>query len=470
MGTLNMVAESVSGTLIGADSSFDSVSTDTRSLARGQLFFALRGERFDAATFIAEAERRGAAGAVVERHQAVDLPQVEVADTQIALGALARTWRARFDVPVVAVTGSNGKTTVKEMIAAVLRHHFGGADSTLATTGNLNNEIGLPLTVLRMRAAHAAAVLEMGAARRGDIAYLTDIARPTIGIVTNAGAAHLAGFGTEQTVAETKGELFAGLGAAGTAVINRDDPHAGLWQRLAGPARIVTFGLHEAADYRAENIRQTATTQGVSVQGYELSFDVREATDRYPIALPMVGRHNVLNALGAIAVTRAAGATWDSIGAGLASIENVAGRLRTLRGRDGIRLIDDTYNANPVSVCAAIDVLADLPGYRWLILGDMAELGENSRALHAGVGRHARQAGIDRLWTLGDDAQYAADAFGAPARAFDTRDALIAALADDPDAGHGADCTVLVKGSRCMGMEHVIRQLAGDAGTVGGSA
>jgi len=465
MGTLNMVAESVSGTLIGADRSFDSVSTDTRSLTPGQLFFALRGERFDAAAFIADAERRGAAGAVVAQRQAVDLPQVEVADTQIALGALAGTWRARFDVPVVAVTGSNGKTTVKEMIAAVLRGHFGGADTTLATLGNLNNEIGLPLTVLRLRTAHAAAVLEMGAARPGDVAYLTDIAAPTIGIVTNAGAAHLAGFGSEQVVAETKGELFAGLGAAGTAVINLDDPHAGLWRRLAGPARIVTFGLHEAADYRAENIRQTVTPQG-----FELSFDVREATDRYSIRLPMVGRHNVLNALGAIAVARAAGAAWDSIGAVFAAIENVAGRLRTLRGRGGIRLIDDTYNANPVSVCAAIDVLADLPGYRWLILGDMAELGERSSALHADVGRHAQAAGIDRLWTLGACAQHAADAFGDEARAFDTRAALVAAVAADPDAGRDGDCTVLVKGSRCIGMEHVIKRLAVDAGTDGGSA
>jgi len=465
MGTLDMVARSVGGTLIGADRNFDAVSTDTRSLKPGQLFFALRGPHFDAGRFVAEAGRRGAVGAVVETRQKVDLPQVEVGDTRIALGRLAGCWRRRFDRPVIAVTGSTGKTTVKEMIAAILRAHFGAADKVLATTGNLNNEIGLPLTVLRLRDRHAVAVLEMGASHRDDIATLATIAAPTIGLVTNAGAAHLEGFGSEQAVAETKGELFAGLGPDAVAVVNRDDRFFGLWHRLAGPARVVSFGLHREADYVAEDIHETAVADG-----FELSFDVREASDRVRIKLPMVGRHNVLNALAAIAVTRAAGALWDSIGAGLASIENVAGRLRTIAGRGGARIIDDTYNANPVSVTAAISVLAGLGGRAWLVLGDMAELGDRSRELHADVGQQARESGIERLYTLGEEAQAAADAFGAGARAFTGCDALIACLGEALTEETGAGLTILIKGSRCMGMEKLLPSLANTATNAEGCA
>jgi UDP-N-acetylmuramoyl-tripeptide--D-alanyl-D-alanine ligase len=441
--------------LIGADRNFDSISTDTRSLQAGQLYFALRGERFDAGEFVAEAERRGAAGAVVEARQAVDLPQVEVEDTRVALAGLAGCWRQRFDVPVIAVTGSTGKTTVKEMIAAILREHFGVADKTLATIGNLNNEIGLPLTLLRLRDSHAAAVVEMGAGQRGDIAYLAAIALPTVGIVTNAGAAHLEGFGSEQAVAETKGELFASLGADAIAVINRDDRFFDLWCQLAEPARVRTFGLTETADYVAENIAEQATSEG-----FELSFDVREANDRERIKLPMAGRHNVLNALGAIAVTRAVGASWDSVRAGLAATEGVAGRLRTMKGRGGVRIIDDTYNANPVSVTAAIGVLAGLDGRAWLVLGDMAELGEQSPQLHTGIGRQAKVAGIERLFTLGDAARAATTAFGAGSQALAGREAIVAVLGEALDESGGDDLTILVKGSRCMRMEEIVQALA----------
>ncbi len=469
MGTLNMVAQSVNGTLVGADQCFDSVNTDTRSIQSGQLFFALRGERFDAGEFVTEAWRRGAAGAVVEARQAVDLPQVEVADTRVALGALAGSWRQRFDMPVIGVTGSTGKTTVKEMIAAILRVHFGGADKVLATVGNLNNEIGLPLTVLRLRNDHAAAVLEMGAGRCGDIAYLAKIAAPTIGIVTNAGAAHLEGFGTEQAVAETKGELFASLGANthanAVAVLNRDDRYFDLWCRLAKPARVVSFGLDETADYTAGTVQETVTAEG-----FELSFDVREANDRVPVKLPMVGRHNVLNALGAIAVTRTVGASWDSIRAGLAGIEGVAGRLRTISGPGGVRIIDDTYNANPLSVGAAIEVLTGLDGRCWLVLGDMAELGERSEELHAGIGRQAKQAGIERLFALGTQARGAAVAFGAGGQVFSERDAVLAELGQALDKAGEKDLTILFKGSRCMGMEKLVRALAGETGNQEGCA
>jgi len=349
-------------------------------------------------------------------------------------------------MPVIAVTGSTGKTTVKEMIAAILRAHFAAADKVLATVGNLNNEIGLPLTTLCLRDSHAAAVLEMGAGRRGDIAYLAKIAAPTIGIVTNAGAAHLEGFGTEQAVAETKGELFASLGSTthmtgnAVAVLNRDDRYFELWCRLAQPAQIVSFGLDEAADYVAEAVVETATADG-----FKLSFDVREANDRVPIKLPMVGRHNVLNALGAIAVTRTAGASWDSIRAGLAGIEGVAGRLRTIAGPDGVRIIDDTYNANPLSVGAAIAVLAGLGGRNWLVLGDMAELGERSEELHAEIGRQAKQAGIERIFALGAQARAAAAAFGAGGEAFVEHEAVLAALSQTLDESGGKDLTILFK-------------------------
>ena len=454
MGTLNMVAESVDGTLIGADRPFESVSTDTRSLQSGQLFFALRGERFDAGEFVAEAERRGAAGAVVEARQAVNMPQVEVEDARVALARLAGFWRRRFEIPVIAVTGSTGKTTVKEMIAAVLREHCGAADRTLATEGNLNNEIGLPLTLLCLRDHHRAAVVEMGAARPDDIAYLAAIAGPTVGIVTNAGAAHLEGFGSERAVAETKGELFASLGKDAVAVINRDDRFFDLWCRLAEPARIQTFGLSGNADCTAENIEERETPEG-----FELSFDVREANDRERIKLPMAGRHNVRNALGAIAVTRAVGASWDSVTAGLAATEGVAGRLRTIRGRGGMRIIDDSYNANPASVTAAIAVLAGLGGRTWLVLGDMAELGGQSRELHARVGRQAREAGIARLFALGEEAGIAAAAFGDGGRACSERQEIVAAL-DEALAEYGDEnLTILVKGSRCMRMEEIVRAL-----------
>jgi len=469
MGTLNMVAQSVNGTLIGMDQNFDSISTDTRSLQSRQLFFALRGEHFNAGEFIAEAERRGAAGAVVETRQDIDLPQVEVADTRVALGALARTWRAQFDMPVIGVTGSNGKTTVKEMIAAILRVHFGTPNKVLATIGNLNNEIGLPLSILRLRDTHAAAVLEMGASQRGDIAYLAAIAQPTIGIVTNAGAAHLEGFGTEQVVAETKGELFANLGTSlgvnksvdTVAVINRDDRYFDLWCRLAQPAGVVSFGLNDAADYVAEAVQETVTGQE-----FELSFNVREANDRVSIKLPMIGRHNVLNALGAIAVTRTVGASWDSVKAGLAATEGVTGRLRTIKGPGGVQIIDDTYNANPVSVAAAIAVLAGIGGRTWLVLGDMAELGDHSQELHADIGRQAKQAGIERLFTLGEESRAAAKAFGSGSQEFTDREAVIAALGEVAEK----NLTILIKGSRCMGMEKLVQDLVGVNGNQEGQA
>ncbi len=449
MATLGLVVESVGGQLVGADVPFESVSTDTRTLQSGQLFFALRGARFDAATFVEEAARRGAAAAVVSRRQSVALPQVEVADPRAALGRFARAWRRRFTLPVIGVTGSNGKTTVKEMIAAILRaapDSAGSDDRVLVTQGNLNNEIGLPLTVLRLREHHRAAVLEMGANHAGEIAYLTDIAAPTVGIVTNAGPAHLEGFGSLEGVAAGKGELFEGLAPGSVAVINRDDRFFAFWRERAGAAQQVSFGRHAEADFRAE---------AVSSGPEGLRFRLVTPSGASEICLPMAGSHNVANALGAAAAAMSAGADLAQVAAGLAAMANVPGRLRALDGPTGITVYDDTYNANPGSVAAAVAFLAALPVERWLVLGDMAELGADSEALHRQVGQLASEAGIHRLFCLGVASRAAAEAFGPGSSCHDDVDALLGALGHALHPG----VAVLVKGSRSLGMERVVRAL-----------
>lgn len=462
MGTLMMAAEAVQGTLTGKDCTFDAVSTDTRKLQPGELFFALRGERFDAATFLDEASRIGAAGAVVASRQAGDLPQIEVADTRAALGALARAWRGRFQAQLVAITGSNGKTTCKEMLAGILRVAYddpatSDKDSVvLVTEGNLNNEIGLPITVLRLRDHHRVIVCEMGASRSGDIAYLAGIAAPTMGIVTNAGAAHLEGFGSEDVVAATKGELFEALGEGGVAVLNRDDANFSLWCACAASAGRVTFGLHEAADYRASGIEEQVADASCT-----LTFDMHTPDGAIRITLPMVGRHNVRNALAAAAAACAVGVSLEAVQTGLAGVGNIAGRLQAVQGPRGMRVFDDSYNANPVSVHAAIEFLADRPGETWLVFGDMAELGPTSARLHRAVGERARQSGITRLFCLGTEAHEAAGEFGAGALTFDAIDALIEVLRNDAHPG----VTALVKGSRCMGLDRLIASIRVDGGS-----
>jgi UDP-N-acetylmuramoyl-tripeptide--D-alanyl-D-alanine ligase len=450
MGTLAMVAESVNGRLIGDDRAFDSVSTDTRTLGPGQLFFALTGERFDASSFVAEAAERGAAGAVVAKHQRSELPQVEVPDTLRALGQFARDWRTGFDIPVIAVTGSNGKTTVKEMVASILVAEFGDEDALVVTSGNLNNEIGLPLTVLRLRDRHRVAVLEMGAAHSGDIAYLADIAAPGIGIVTNAGAAHLEGFGTRETVAATKGEMFEQLPADGIAIINKDDPFFEFWKRLAGSRTVRTFGLSPDADFSARNV-----TEKITGTGCEIEFEIVSADCELSVCLPMAGRHNVLNALAASAAARAAGVSDDAIKRGLAAMSNMPGRLRALPGAGGALIYDDAYNANPVSVRAAIDFLAGRSGETWLVLGDMAELGADSVQLHQETGMAAKSAGVSRLFCLGPESRAAAEGFGDGGQWLESLDELADAIC----SGERNGVTILVKGSRCMGLERLVDRL-----------
>jgi UDP-N-acetylmuramoyl-tripeptide--D-alanyl-D-alanine ligase len=450
MGGLATVAGAVGGTLVGGDCSFNAVSTDTRTLQPRDLFFALRGERFDAGEFVLAAAAAGAAGAVVEKRQACDLSQVEVTDTRAALGAFAKYWRARFRIPVIAVTGSNGKTTVKEMISSILTAYTESKLDVLVTSGNLNNEIGLPLMVLRLRESHRMAVLEMGASHKGDIDYLADIASADIGVVTNAGPAHLEGFGGLDGVAAGKGELFSSLDKDGVAVVNRDDRYFEFWRSLCANCGIVTFGLHVDADWRAENVREL-DDGGQNA----LEIEISSPAGVFPVYLPMAGRHNVMNALAAAAATFNAGVPVDVITQGLASLRNVPGRLKPVSGHSGIVLYDDSYNANPASVQAAIDFLASRPGETWLVFGDMAELGQNSPGLHEEVGTAACAAGIDRMFCVGDCSRAAADSFGAGAQWFADRDLLTQTLLSELHP----QISILVKGSRCMGLEAIVDAL-----------
>jgi UDP-N-acetylmuramoyl-tripeptide--D-alanyl-D-alanine ligase len=449
-GSLTGLARALSATLLGPDPGFRGVSTDTRTLSRGELFVALRGPSFDGHDFVAAAAEAGAAAAVVDHAVPVNLPQLLAADTLQALGAIAADWRGRFDIPVLAVTGSYGKTTVKEMMAAIAAQR----GDILATRGNYNNEIGLPLTLFRLDESHRAAVLELGANHGGEIARMVAICRPSVGLVTAAGPVHLEGFGSLEGVARGKGEMFSGLPADGTAVINCDDAFAPLWRELAGTRRIVGFGMSAEADFRAEDIRQSLDADGPLL---EFRLVTPEGSGETQLHLP--GRHNVMNALAAAATTWAGGWSLQEIIAGLAEVQGVRGRMSLRKAPGGALLIDDTYNANPAALQAAIEYATALPGETWLVLGDMRELGAESTAMHAAAGEFARSRGVARLYTLGSEACAAAEAFG-DGRCFDDLEALAQALAGDLPAG----INLLVKGSRSMRLEQLVERLAAGEG------
>ncbi len=443
---LSEILSATGGRLSVADRVICGVSTDTRAVGQGQLFVALRGERFDAHDFLEQAVAAGAAALLVADAAKVPagVPAIVVDDTRIALGRLAAAWRARFSLPVIAVTGSNGKTTTKEMIAAILRTHFG--DAVLATRGNFNNDIGLPLTLLGLNETHRAAVIEMGMNHPGEIAYLAPLGAPTVAVVTNAQRAHLEGMGDLEEVAREKGSIFAGLGADGVAVINADDPYAATWRSMAGDRQVCSFGIAHAADVHAD-IRQ---------HGLETLLGLRTPQGNAAFRLPVPGAHNVRNALAAAAACLAAGIPLAAVGAGLESFSGVKGRLQVRAGRAGAVILDDTYNANPDSVRAGIDVLAATIGRKLLVLGDMGEIGEASGQYHDEIGGYAKSQGVDRLFALGDAAQQAARNFGEGARHFCNIEKLIAAV----DKEMGPETTVLVKGSRFMKMERVADALA----------
>jgi UDP-N-acetylmuramoyl-tripeptide--D-alanyl-D-alanine ligase len=444
----------------GDDVLFTRVATDSRTLGTGDLFVALRGEHFDGHAFVSAAADAGAAAAMVEE-SAIEpgeapLPLLVVNDTRNALGRLAAHWRRRFDLPLAALTGSSGKTTVKDMLAAVLRAHAARAEgaaeteSVLATRGNLNNDIGVPLMLLALRAEHRYAVIEMGMNHAGEIRYLSELAAPTVALVNNAGRAHIEFLGSEEAIARAKGEIFECLAPGGTAVINADDRFADVWRQLARDREQLDFGIEKPA-------RVTGT--------FQLRADASDivlATGKglLPVTLHVPGVHNVYNALAATAVAVALDISLESIRVGLEQFTGVKGRLQTKRAVRGATLVDDTYNANPESMRAAIAVLSKSAGTRVLVLGDMGELGAAAPELHADLGVVAREAGIERLLTLGEHSARTAAAFGEGARHYTRIEDLLA----DLDSLLGPDVTVLVKGSRFMQMERVVRAFAADEG------
>ena len=439
------------GTCRGADCEFTGVSTDSRSIGKGELFVALRGERFDGHAFIAAVAEAGAAAAMVD--QAFDasgasLPLIVVEDTRLALGTLAANWRARFSPVLIGVAGSNGKTTTKEMVASILRA-AAGEDRVLATAGNLNNDIGLPLTLLRMRSAHRWCAIELGMNHKGEIAYLAEIARPTVAVVTNAQREHLEFMGSVDEVAEENAAILRALPADGVAVINADDEHAGVFRAAAGNRTVVDFALD----------------RGASVTGrYELkplssSIRMTCASGAVSATLSIPGVHNVRNALAAAACAHAAGIEPEAIGRGLTAFRPYTGRLEVKQTTEGMTVIDDSYNANPDSVRAAIDVLAGAGGRTVLVLGDMGEVGDDGPDFHSEVGRYARERGITSVLALGESTAHTVAAFGHGARHFATLEDLAEALERARDKG----ATVLVKGSRFMRMERVVARLTGKA-------
>ncbi len=450
--TLGDFARACGGTLQGADRDYKAVSSDTRTLAPGDLFIALRGPNHNGNEFVGAAMSAGAAGALVDAAQPAAIPQIVVPDTQAALEKAAHAWRSLFPIPIVGVAGSNGKTTAKEMTAAIL----GAAGECLATRGNLNNHIGVPMTLLRLEPIHRYAVVEMGANRAGDVAALVKIANPTVGLITNAGAEHLEGFGSIEGVARAEGEMVAGLQAGATAVINADDKFASLWRNMT-PARVVTFGVNKPADFSAADL-----STSVEAQGFLTRFNLTSPSGQVAIELRMGGKHNVANALAAAAAAIAAGAKLEHVVKGLGAVRAVPGRLQFKTTANGAWLIDDSYNANPSSVRAGIEVLAGLDGRKWLVLGDMAELGEFAASSHTEIGVFAREHGIERLFATGALAALAVESFGQGGQWFAEPNALAEALHAAP-----GDVRMLIKGSRVNRLERVVDALVAPTGQTG---
>ena len=438
----------------GSNPFFTSVSTDSRTLRTGSLFVALSGENFDGHCFIPQAIGKGAVAAMIADEAAeiikdpalADFAWLRVKDPRLSLGQLAAVWRKRFDLPLIAVTGSNGKTTVKEMLASILHQHA-GSEHVLATIGNLNNDIGVPLTLLQLNANHNYAIIEMGMNHASEIAYLSNLALPTIAVITNAGSAHIAHLGKRDAIAAAKGEIFEGLDESGIAVINADDRYAPMWSQLAGKRRMIDFSLtHHAASVSAQHLQDTAGN----------SWLLSLPDGQVELTLQVPGRHNVYNALAAAAAAHAAGIGLTAIATGLGSYTGTHGRLQITTGPRHSTLIDDTYNANPESMQAALAVLCDMNGKKIVVMGDMGELGMAAAEYHWQIGQLARETKVDTLLALGEMSVHAVEAFGHEGRHFTNLDDLLAYLTDLLDT----DVTVLVKGSRAMRMERVIEKLA----------
>jgi len=440
---LSDIRSVVEGEWVGADAMFERVSIDTRTLQKGDLYCALVGRRFDGHDFVEQAAQRGATALCVQRRVAVALPQWIVPDTRLALGRLAAWWRTRWGKPIVGITGSNGKTTCKEMIAAILAE----AGATWWTQGNLNNDIGVPLTLLGLRDAHRHAVIEMGANHPGEIAYTANLTQPDVAVITNIGPAHIAGFGDTDGVAREKSALFSALTTNGVAVINSDDRYFSFLRDATAGRRVLTFGLTADAEVHVETIGDTH----IAETGFVTPFTVNALGQRHPMMLALAGRHNIANALAAIAAGLALDIDLATMARGLGKMRPVTGRLQLWRTRQGAWLIDDSYNANPASLHAALDVLRHCPGEHWVALGAFGELGPDSVAIHADLGDALRRAGVTRLWATGEDARWTAERFGKGGTYYQEQSALIDALS----AALTGNETLLIKGSRAQQMERV---------------
>lgn len=428
------------------ETEFHGISIDTRTIQPGNLFVAIHGEKVDGHEYVAMAHEKGAAAAIVSRRINCDLPQIIVSDTAAALGKLSAAWRDQFNIPFIAVTGSNGKTTLKNMVAAIMTAACrGNKDEVLATQGNLNNYYGVPLTLARLNHQHRYAVIEMGMNHFGEIEYLTKLTRPHVAAITNAAAAHLEGLGTVEGVARAKSEIFLGLPQDGIAVLNRDDQFYDFWCKQIGKHKAITFGFHPEADVSIVN-DETTKTQPIQV---------RTPIGNIDINLPLLGKHNVLNTLAATAACIAIGIDLASIKHGLEAIQPAPGRLVLHTLSNGVKIIDDTYNANPFSLQAAVETLAQFMGKKILVLGDMKELGSDAKTLHHSAGEKIRQAGIDYLFTYGDLSESTAHAFGEGAYHFNEQEKLVNAL--KPFLYNTT--TILIKGSRSMRMEKVVAGL-----------
>lgn len=421
------------------------VVTDTRQIQPGDLYVALKGDRFDGNQFVADAVNKGAVAAVISedstQQENLAIPRIAVKDTRAALGLIARINRRAFTGPVVAITGSAGKTTTKNMLASI----FATSGEVLATRGNYNNEIGVPLTLLRLESQHRAAVIEMGAARRGDIRYLCQFAEPTIAVLTSVLPAHIEGFGSLDAVAETKGEIFQSLPDDGVAIMNADSPYFSMWKNSV-TCKLYTFGLKPSADFTARDIDSDASGS---------RFLLVTPVGEIPLHLPLPGRHSIVNALAAAAAAFAANLNLRQIQEGLQRFVGETGRLTRHERDDGLIVIDDSYNANPGSVQAAIDVLVNATGRKILALGHMAELGADAERLHIEVAAYALSQGIDALWITGEFASVMAARFGVNAKPFDDRNALAEYAKTHLSSGD----TILIKGSRSAGMEAVVHEL-----------
>ena len=446
---LSEVATTLNGRLVSVDSRFNGVSIDSRAIAQGQLFIALTGPRFDGHDYLNDVAAKGAVAALVEREVSESaLPQLVVKDTREALGQLGALNRAGFDKPVAAITGSSGKTTVKEMLACILRTR----GPVLATKGNLNNDLGVPLTLLELTLEHTAAVIELGASRVGEIAYTVAMTKPRVAVLNNAGTAHVGEFGGPEKIVEAKGEIIEGLDADGVAVLNLDDKAFGIWQARAAGRKVLSFSLDNAqADFYASALVRDAR----GCQGFKMHTPLGVEQ----VQLNLLGSHNVANALAAAAAAYALGVSLFGIKTGLEAVLPVKGRAVAQLTSTGLRIIDDTYNANPTSMCAAIDILAGFSGRTVLVLGDIGELGEWAEQGHREVGAYAADK-VSALYAVGPLMAHAVAAFGHQARHFANQADLIQALRTE----HETNTTILIKGSRSAAMENVVAALCGSSG------